>query len=270
MGHHLSEELAEDYNVIRLVSEFEDLGVENAIVVDLKNKERVKSYFSEYRTKHKIHTIIHLASRLASNEETEDLSVLFDNLRIIESVVEIARLMKPKKIINFSSIAVYPNEDGLYDETSEIRTSANTDCLYGLSKFCSENILDFMLRKEDVIISHLRISQVFGKDMRKDRIIPVMLDELERKNTITVFGEGERISNFIELDKVLKVTKLLVKIDRKGIFNIGGENLSYLDLANRLIEKYGNDKSKIIRKKVGSRPKFRLDTSKAKVLYKDL
>jgi nucleoside-diphosphate-sugar epimerase len=106
--------------------------------------------------------------------------------------------------------------------------------------------------------------------MRKDRIIPVMLDELERKNTITVFGEGERISNFIELDKVLKVTKLLVKIDRKGIFNIGGENLSYLDLANRLIEKYGNDKSKIIRKKVGSRPKFRLDTSKVKVLYKDL
>lgn len=270
IGCYLSNELAKDYNVIRLVSESGSLGAENSIAIDLRDKEKVQSYFNGYRVKGGIHTIIHLAGRLVSPGETEDLSVLFDNLKITESIVVIARLTKPRKIINFSSIAVYPNEDGTYNETSEVRTSANSDCLYGLSKFCSENILNFLLGKEDIVISHLRVSQVHGEGMRGDRTISVMLAELREKNTITVFGEGQRVSNFIEIGKLINVAKFFVKNDVKGIFNVGGESLSYLDLAKRLIKKFGDDKSKIVRKKEGSRSNFRLDTSKLEAIYKDL
>ena len=64
----------------------------------------------------------------------------------------------PKQVINLSSIAVYPNKDGIFYETSEIRPSANNDGLYGLSKFIGENILDFKCAKSNIV--KLRLAQV--------------------------------------------------------------------------------------------------------------
>jgi nucleoside-diphosphate-sugar epimerase len=197
-------------------------------------------------------------------DKIEDLGVFYDNLKITEGLVELAKILKPKKLINFSSIAVYPNVDGKYSETSPIRPSVNTECLYGLSKFCSENIIDFMLRKENMIIAHLRSSQVYGEGSRSDRIIPLMLEELKRKNVITVFGSGERVSNFIHVDKLTEIVELFIKKDIKGIFNIGDEQLSYLELARRLIKEYGNKDSRIIKERRGSRAKVYIDIGKLK------
>jgi len=261
IGRHLSDFLQERHNVFNLVRTKEAAKfVKNGIIVDLRKNNKIRSYFEEFKKKNDIHIIIHLASRLASVNEIEDINVLYDNLKIAYSVVSIAKLLKPKKIINFSSMAVYPNQDGIYHERSEIRTSLNSECLYGLSKFCSENILDFLLRKEKIFISHLRISQVYGEGMRQDRIISMMIKELKQKNYITVFGNGKRVSNFIKIEKVLDIVKFFIDNETNGIFNVGDENLSYLKLAKRVISQYGNRKSKIILTPDGSKAKFYLDT----------
>ena len=47
-----------------------------------------------------------------------------------------------------------------------------------------------------------------------------------------------------------------------GVYNIGDENKTYLDLAIELIKKYGNNSSKIEKIEKGSRSKFYLDISK--------
>ena len=196
----------------------------------------------------------------------DNIDILYQNIKITESVLEIARILKPKKIINFSSIAVYPNKDGIYSELSETRPSVNTECLYGLSKYCSENLLDFFTRKENVIISHLRVAQVYGEGMREDRVISIMRNELRKNNTITVFGKGERTSNFIDIHKLLSIVEVFLTKDLPGIYNIGEKNMSYLDLARMLIKNYGNKNSKIIKKSSGLRVKFKLDTRKVEKL----
>lgn len=262
IGRHLSDHLESGYNVINLVPEKSHPCMKNELVVDLRQKDHLGTVFSDFKKEHNIHTIIHLASRLVSGEEIEDMDVLYDNLRITEGVVETAKILKPKKIINFSSIAVYPAEEGTYKETSEIKPSVNTESLYGLSKFCSENILDFLLRNEQIIVSHLRVAQVYGEGMREDRIIPVMLKELKEKNAITVFGDGERVSNFIKIEKLLSIVDFFIKNDANGIFNIGDEHLSYGELAQRLIEQEGKKDSRIIKNPKGVRSGFFLDSSK--------
>lgn len=264
IGAHLSEFLEKKYNVFNIVSAGKGKVLKNRIILDLSRKSEVNSCFRNFGKKYDVYALINLAAVLASPDNAEDLNLLYDNLRIIEGVTQIAKLVKPKKLINFSSIAVYPNKDGVYNEESETRQSLNSECIYGLSKYCGENILDFMLRKQDIVISHLRISQVYGTGMRNDRIIPIMARELEEKNTITVFGSGKRISNFIHIDKLLDIVDIFIRKNLGGIFNVGRENLSYLELAKKIIKQTGNRNSRIIKKPHGSTAKFYLDVSKLK------
>ena len=209
-----------------------------------------------------IDVIIHTASKMASSNNIEDLSILYDNIKMYEYLAIIAERYNPIKFINLSSIAVYPNENGIYNETSKIKPSVNGDALYGLSKFSGENILDFKLRNSSIIISHLRVSQVFSDDMRKDRLYIMMKEELENSNQITVFGNGERVSNFIS--KSLLIEKILFFIDnnKSGIFNIGDKNMTYKDFASYVISVFGNNESTIVLNQKGLRTKSYINLDK--------
>ena len=96
----------------------------------------------------------------------------------------------------------------------------------------------------------------------KDRIIPVMKKELERENIITVYGNGKRESNFIEVSKLVKYIEYFFHHDISGIYNLGDQNLSYYELAKLLIGQYGNEGSTIVKIQKGSKEKFNLDSSK--------
>lgn len=211
-----------------------------------------------------IHTSSKMMSTGLSNEEQFD--VLDSNIKITRNVVKIIQKLKINTLINCSSMAVYPNKDGVYNEQSVIKMSHNSDCMYGLSKFCSENIFDYML-KDNYRVVNLRLAQIYGEDMREDRIIPSMKRSVETDNCIVLFGNGERISSFIHVDDVCKVIEwLLARQDVSGTYNLGGENLSYLELAERLIKRYGDSTTQIITKETGLRAKFILDSGRIEEL----
>ncbi len=193
----------------------------------------------------KIDMIIHTASVLTSIENSEQLFLFHDNIKMYENLLLIIKKFKPIKVINLSSVAVYPNQDGIFSETSEIRPSINNDGLYGLAKFFGENILDFFNKNTDTKVVHLRISQVYGKGVREDRIMKIMQNELEETNMVTVFGNGRRVSNFIDINTLLERIIFFIKHNQSGIFNIGDKHFSYKDIALDVIKKYGDNSSKI-------------------------
>lgn len=263
IGSCVSSRLGKEYNVFNLDTKAKRPGnPRSRIAVDMSNHKKVKSYFRRFAKRRRIYAIIHMASKMASSANVKDLKLLHDNISITHGLVEMAEVLRPKKLINFSSMAVYPNKDGRFNEKFCIMPWLNNDCLYGLSKFCGENIIDFMLKGNSILISHLRIAQVYGEGMNRDRIIPAMLEELHRHNRITVFGNGRRVSSFISVERLSEILSLFLKRDLCGIFNIGEENISYLELAKRLVKQEGNRDSKIIRKPSGSRARFYLDTRK--------
>ena len=219
----------------------------------------------------KIDIIIHLAAELAYKKNISDFKLFHNNIKITKNIIKIAKLLKPKRFINFSSMAVYPNDvNGSFDEKYKFTLNSNSDFLYGFSKYCSEILFERFLNKYNKInLVHLRVSQIYGKGMDKTRIIPAMKKELKSKNSITVFGEGIRTSNFIHIDKLLIYLDLILKRNMNGIYNIGDQNISYLNLAKKIIKDEGNGKSVIIKVKKGSRGKFILNTNKFdKVLNK--
>lgn len=234
------------------------------LALDLTNNAEVVKFSEEFKNKHTIDVVIHLAAKMANvNQDfTEQFKSLYDNLEITKNVVALVKILKPQKLINFSSMAVYPNVDGVFSEDARIHMSENSDCLYGLAKFCGENIFECFLKNQNIVITHLRISQVYGGGMCSDRIMPIMQQELKEKNVITVYGEGERISNFINIDKLLEVLGHFFIEKLPGVYNIGGESLGYMEIAKRIIKERGDEKSSIIRIKKGSQVKFILDTKK--------
>lgn len=240
IGRHLSKKLIIDHNVFFIENGKDYTRSINKFNINLLNEEHIKLLLEEELD---IDLIIHTASRLASSN-LEDMSLLKDNILMYENLTKIINKFSPKQVINLSSIAVYPNLDGNYTEQSEIKPSVNSEGLYGLSKFVGENILDLLCKEPNTL--HLRLAQVHGDGTRSNSIFEVMKKELSESNTISVYGNGRRISAFIHIDSLIdKIIFFSNRKDLNGIFNLSDENLSYLELAQRIIKKHGNKKSKI-------------------------
>jgi nucleoside-diphosphate-sugar epimerase len=230
---------------------------ENCEILDFLNINQVKKYF---RNNH-YDIIINLVSKMASIETAKDIGLFTENLKIQTNIIEGLRDYGKCVFINFSSSSVYPNMNGEFFEDSIIDPSYNSDCLYGLSKFNSEVLYKFLFNKKIKLIN-LRVGYVYGKGMKQSRIQKVFERELKEKNTITVFGNGERVIPQIEINQLSKIINKFIKNPHEGVFNIAKENLSLITIAERIIKNKGNSESKLILEKKGNRNKFYLNLNK--------
>ena len=166
IGSHLHKELNTKHKVFQVFHPSDYIEGQNSFSVTLTNVSAVNKLIIDLSKQAKIDVIIHLASGIASPEKVDDVELLKESIVITENIVNITKSVKPRVLINFSSMAVYPNVSGIFSEESIPAPQKNPDCIYGLSKYCSEVMIDFLLRNENVRIVHLRISQVHGEDMR--------------------------------------------------------------------------------------------------------
>lgn len=265
IGSHLRGLLKTDFDVVVVDCRKK---YEADIALDLTCRDDVTRAVSEGKLGRTVDVIVHLASRLIGSGNPQDTTVLHDNIRMAENVAYIGEKLSVKKIIHASTMAVYSNTTGTYNEDSATVTSKNAECLYGLSKICCEQLLDFFLLPQAVKTVHLRFAQVYGEGMRNDRVMSHMEQELESTNSITVYGDGERTSNFIPVEQVVESIHRFIENDAEGTYNVGGEQLSYLQLAQRVIERNGVSRSSIRAVSQGCKEQVVLDCSKYQALLK--
>lgn len=262
IGSRLVDELGENHKIKRLINGTSYYCSGDEVSCDLTDITHVERLLQE---NFRIDVIIHTASVLASQKNCEQFSLLSKNIKMYENLLLIISKFTPSKIINISSVAVYPNQDGVFSEASEIRPSYNADGLYGLSKFVGENVLDFFNKKSNTNIVHLRVSQVYGEGMREDRVMKIMQKELESENKITLFGGGKRKSDFIDIDiLVSKIIFFIFKYHNSGVFNVGGKSLSYKSIAINIIKNHGDENSRIDMVNAGVSSEFLINSDKLK------
>ena len=179
-------------------------------------------------------------------------------------MVAFIKKTKPKMFFNLSTIGVYPNITGTYREDSLIMPSMNFEGLYGLAKFGSEEIFSFYTKGLSTILVNLRLGQIIGEGMRDDRIYTIMKNELSRDNRISVYGAGKRTSAFMSVEYLCEVISELInsKIDITGTYNLAQENITYLNLARRIIMKFGDSESHISYKTVDREEVVNIDCRK--------
>jgi nucleoside-diphosphate-sugar epimerase len=237
---------------------------ERCFKADLRNAEDCAAVFDTPGLK--IDVLIHLASRMASAANLQDVSVLQDNALMTYNIGMAAKNKNVKQVIYFSSSSVYANESGTYKEESPITPSRNTDAIYGLSKFNGEELLNALYQASDTVLTHLRAGMIYGPGMDATRIFGVLEAELARENTLTLYGNGERLLNLITVGQLCEVLAVVINRKAGGVFNVCEETISLRELAERIIKQKGNAASRILYKEEGNRKKFILDTTKLKQL----
>jgi nucleoside-diphosphate-sugar epimerase len=267
VGSALLNNLSKDYNIIGIGRKKGKFNY-SYVYCDLIDSNCLKSAI-EILKQYKIDIIIHAASKMSTNENVNEINVLIDNIRLSENVAKITKLLNIPYFINLSSSSVYPNIDGEFSEESNIWPARNTDCFYGLSKFNAENIFTFQLESILNNLLHLRISMIYGDGMNENRIIAVFKNDIIKKNKLTLFGEGKRLVNLIDINSLCKYIKYFIDNPLSGIINISQECVSLNELAGNLVKEFGNKDTEIIIEKKGNKNKFIINVTKLKKIINE-
>ncbi|MFT5285781.1 MAG: nucleoside-diphosphate-sugar epimerase [Planctomycetota bacterium] len=182
-----------------------------------------------------VHTIIHLAN--VANDPSADLDPRLSwevNALGTMQLADNAVRAGVEQFIFASSGSVY----GIKDEehvTEELTLTPISD--YNRSKMVAERVL--LSYQDDMIVQCLRPATVCGTSsrMRLDVAVNMLTMQALTVQKITVFG-GAQVRPNIHIDDVADAYLHLMDIGGKarGIFNAGFENLSVLDIAQRVIE----------------------------------
>jgi len=181
----------------------------------------------------KTEVVVHLAN--IANDPTGDLNPKLTwevNVLASMSLIEKAIANNVKQFIYASSGSVY----GVSDEpqvTEELPLVPITD--YNKTKMISERVL--LSYKDKICVQIIRPATVCGYSprMRLDLSVNMLTMQALTNKKITVFG-GEQTRPNIHIKDLINVYLHFINSGEKfkGIFNAGFENISILDIANKV------------------------------------
>lgn len=186
--------------------------------------------------------VFHLAGKSgasASNESPlEDLDV---NCRGLLLLLNALRHLAPKAVLVFpSSRLVYaPN---LPLPISELAATQPLS-IYGAHKLASENYLHIYRNEFGLNSAVLRITNPYGPFQRPEQrsygVINQFIHEAVRGQTITLFGEGEQLRDYIHIDDVVDAMVMVAASPAawNGTYNVAsGIGTSLAELARLIVE----------------------------------
>jgi nucleoside-diphosphate-sugar epimerase len=192
-----------------------------------------------------IDAIVHLAG--VANDPSAELNEKLSwdiNVLATKFLIEKAIKFKVKKFIFASSGSVY----GIKKETEVTEDlTLKPISIYNKTKMIAENVL--MSYKDQIQVFCIRPATVCGYSdrMRFDVSVNMLTYQALAKKQITVFG-GNQIRPNIHIKDMIRVYDFLISKELpSGCYNAGFENISILNLAKIISERFNKVKIKIIK-----------------------
>ncbi len=182
-----------------------------------------------------IDVLIHLASHISTSKDVIQDAPDAIQLNILGSVHLLSCLPPTiKHIIYSSSDSVYGVPPILpVDE----QCATNPFHIYGASKLATEKYLQIFAKNNDVPLSILRISAVYGPNTPKHRAIPAFITNVLQGKPPVIKGDGNTTRDYIHVDDVVQAIMLAIKHRVNGVLNIGtGEGQTIGNAAEYIIE----------------------------------
>jgi len=193
---------------------------ENLIMVqgNFLNKEDIKNVLND------IDYVFHFISFTTPGSSMNDPFIEV-NTNIVGTINLLEECVKAKiKRVIFASSggAIYGNQNkGIYNEND----ATNPISPYAISKLTIEKYLKYykVNKKLDYLI--LRYANPYGPGQNiigSQGIISIFLNLIKNNKPITIFGDGKNIRDYIYIDDLINMTKILFsKKTRFNIYNIG-------------------------------------------------
>ena len=154
-------------------------------------------------------TIIFCAAKVPSKSPQD----YFENIELVNDVVNLIEDIPFKYILNISSDAVYSDYDRAISESDP----PNPTTLHGMMHFSRELILKSIFKRK---LGNMRPTLVYGPGDRHNSYGPNrFIREGLNGNEIHIIGEGEELRDHIFIDDVAKITVEMIKSRMLGDLN---------------------------------------------------
>ena len=159
----------------------------------------------------KIDIIIHCGTHYVKNHTISDIRKLtLANIEFGTILLENLKYMKVKKFINFST--VWQNYNGKLDVAYN---------LYAAYKISFSKILNYYIRKlSSVKFYNLFISDTYGENDKRDKIINLIKTNLKNKRKINIISK-KIVINLLNVNDIITAVGIILKKDiNSGNYNV--------------------------------------------------
>lgn len=258
IGKYLKKALIKNYSKNSIIS----IGKKNSdLNIDLnnfKNFEKIpkKNYECVYA----------LAGKSDFNLYKKKNEQIKTNKKIMRNVIKFCKINKVKKIIFFSSSAVYSEKNLLPFNERQIIKPTNS---LGISKHQIEKDLKKKFLKSRTKVIILRIFTVYGKNMRKNQFLNQAIKKFNSKEKNLTFYNKNTLRNFIHIDDLINILlKLtLLKAKKYSVYNVGSTKSIKVSSIINYFNKISKHQKKIIFKNNENNLNHLVNIEKLKKLY---
>jgi nucleoside-diphosphate-sugar epimerase len=179
-----------------------------------------------------VDAVVHLAAIVGDQASGLDSrSTVEINYLSTKNIAELCRLYDVEKFVFASTCTVYGAQPGkvLTEKSKPMPFS-----LYGETKFKSENAI---LSMDNFSPTILRMGTLYGLSprMRFDLAVNLFIAKAIQEKKITVFG-GNQNRPFLHVEDAANAYVMAIRKNCSGLFNLGGENMSIIDVAKKIKE----------------------------------
>jgi GDP-L-fucose synthase len=215
--------------------------------LDLRDENKVKFFFTIEKPEY-VFLAAAVVGGIQANIDNQS-RFLIDNIKIQNNVIQSAFDANVKKLLFLSSSCVYPR-NSIQPMKEEYLLSGNlepTNEGYALAKITGMKLIEYYNKQYGTNFISVMPSNVYGPNDNFDEnrshvlaasIVRVYNAIIQRKNTITIWGDGKARREFIFVDDLADALIFLMEnYSQNSHINIGvGYDVSIMEL-NQLISK---------------------------------
>ena len=145
------------------------------------------------------------------------------NIEGVRTILEVARDLKPQKILHISTDEVYgPILSGSVDESAILKPSSP----YSASKAAADMLCNAYLVSFDVPIIIARSANNYGPYQYPEKLIPRFVALAMQNKNLPLYGDGKYVRDWLYVEDNCRALLLLLRKGEIGeIYNIGASEL---------------------------------------------
>jgi len=177
-----------------------------------------------------IDAFVHLA---AAKEDQQESKMYETNVYGTELMIMTANELASKQFIMVSGVSIFNSKDAnpINEETPPSPKGS-----YLLTKYLSEQVL-ILDNNFGGLKKIIRIPSPVGPTLKKGKLFREFIESALANRDLEIWGNGNRIQNYLDLRDFCDGFKLLLTYDSEGVWNIAGpKEISDLQLARKVIE----------------------------------
>ena len=210
----------------------------NFVHGDIRVLSSLRTLFEKYN----FDSIIHLAAESHVDQSiTNPFSFAQTNVIGTINLLEIAREFwntnfEDKLFYHISTDEVYGTleDEGSFKESDTYKPRSP----YSASKASSDHFVNSYFHTYGLPIIISNCSNNFGPDQDYEKLIPLVIKKIVKKESIPIYGEGKNIRDWLYVGDHVRAIELIFRNGRIGQnYNIGGQNeIRNIDLVNQIIK----------------------------------